>query len=386
MLGVKITRLSSQHWIVYGRGRMGLRPAGQPLLLGESGTTFRLLAGVLAGYPFQSCLAASRALRGRPMRRISAPLRLMGAYISSRCVKSDAGLEEYPPLKIRGGNLRGIYFRSQVASAQVKSAVLLAGLFAQGPTTVYEPVPTRDHTERMLEAFGVEIVKRGHTVSVRGPAVLVSPGKIRVPGDISSASFFVALATLVANSCLLIREVSLNPTRLGFVRVLQRMGADIELRSAPGEHPEPQGKIRVRSAHLAATCVRASEVPSLIDELPLLMVVAVFCRGTTRIRGVGELRVKETDRIRSMVDNLRRMGAAIDSIPAKDEIAIRGTQRLKGARLAGFGDHRTVMSLAIAGLLAQGKSCISGADAVRKSFPEFVDKLSPLVPGRIKII
>ena len=368
--------------LVRGRGKAGLRPAQGNIFTGESGTTMRLLLGVLAGQPFASTLSASASLSRRPMLRVTAPLRGMGARITARRKKNGAALEEYPPVAILPGSLKGISYSPPVASAQVKSALLLAGLFATGRTRVIEPMKTRDHTERMLRSFGVKVSVRGNEVSIKGPAVLKSPGKVTVPGDISSAAFFIVAALLAKGSRVLLKDVSLNPSRMGAVRVLKRMGARIwfQARTNAKAGAEPAGWLKAQSSALKGVRVRAKEIPWLIDELPVLMVAAACARGSSVFEGVGELRVKETDRIRSMSENLRKMGVDIRASRSKgrEDIVIKGTKLLHGARVRSFGDHRTAMSMIIAGMNASGMTAIDDIDCIKKSFPGFLQKLKGL--------
>jgi len=306
------------------------------------------------------------------MQRIVVPLTQMGA----RCEAAEAGAgsrELYPPITIHGKRpLGAIRYHMDVASAQVKSAILLAGLFADGRTTVVETHPTRDHTERMLRHFGVRVHSDGPVVSIE-PGGLSSPGSLRIPGDISSAAFFLVAACCVPGSQLELRGVGLNPTRMRLITVLQRMGAEIRASRTDAQW-EPRGTIQVASRPLRSTVVTADEVPGLIDELPILMVAAACAQGTTRFEGAGELRVKETDRIASMVAGLRRLGARI-RLPAEDIVEVDGGP-LVGEDVDSAGDHRTAMSLTVAGLAAGTRqTTVHGTDCVSKSFPEFFDVL-----------
>lgn len=378
-LGVRVARNGGTVRIT-GRGTSGLRPPRGHLLIKESGTTYRLMLGVLAGQGFGSTLSAGAALSGRPMLRVTGPLRRMGARIRGRC---KAG-EEYPPVSITPGKLAGITYRMTVPSAQVKSAVLLAGLFAHGRTTVIEKVPTRDHTERMLEAFGAVTRTRGERrgplarnhFSVEGGRALSSPGTVVIPGDISSAAFFIVLGSIIPGSEIRIRNIGLNATRSGIVTVLRRMGADIRVcREYPGA--EPRGDILVKSAALKGTTVTKREIPLLIDELPVLMIAAACARGTTVFKSAQELRVKETDRINSMLSNLSRMGVDgwVKKAGREEDVVITGIRELRGAWVSGFGDHRTAMSMAIAGMKARGATVIDDVECINKSFPGFIDTL-----------
>jgi 3-phosphoshikimate 1-carboxyvinyltransferase len=271
-----------------------------------------------------------------------------------------------------------------VASAQVKSAILLAGLYALGETRVIESISTRDHTERMLRIFGADMKVKANTIVIKGKRELFSPGRIYIPGDISSASFFLVASAILFNSQLLIRNVSLNPLRTGIIGVLKRMGADIKVRSSQsqqGTRFEPMGDILVKSSKLKGIIVKEGEIPSLIDELPVLMVAACFAKGKTLLEGVGELRVKETDRIKSMSGNLRKMGANIEVRERNKSVSIiiRGVKHLVGNRVMSFGDHRTAMSMVIAGLGAKGKTIIDDVACINKSFPEFLHKLNTVI-------
>ena len=376
-LGIKIIRRGG-NVVVFGQGLHGLKGAKSPIFLGESGTTCRLALGVLAGQDFQTVLAAGRSLNQRPMLRVTNPLRMMGANIKAR----RKGGEEFPPIIIRGGNLRGISYKIPVASAQVKSAILLAGLYSFGTTCVIEILKTRDHTERMMRLFKAGIRVKQNKIFVKGGRPLASPGTITVPGDISSAAFFLVAGAVVPNSRILIKNVSLNPTRIGVISVLKRMGAKIELRKRKLRLPafEPAGDILIKSSKLAATTIRRKEVPALIDELPVLMVAASLAKGRSVFEGVGELRVKETDRIRSMIANLKNMGADIRVAGKKgsERIIISSGALLQGGKVRSFGDHRTAMSMIIAGLAARNNTFIDDISCISKSFPGFVNILAAL--------
>jgi 3-phosphoshikimate 1-carboxyvinyltransferase len=379
-LKVKIVR-NKNTLTIYGKGLKGLKKPEGSLFLGDSGTTIRLLCGVLVGQNFNTTLKAGPSLSQRPMRRVLEPLRMMGADIDSLNKKEN---EEYPPLLIKPvRKLKSIDYTLPVASAQVKSAILLAGLFADGITTVREPIKTRDHTERLLYQCGVDIQIKKEKISVRGSKVLKTAGYIFIPGDFSSASFFIAATILLRDSSLLIKDVGLNPTRLGLIEVLKRMGANIELnyKIPDKDFHEPWGDIFVRSSALKGVRITKDEIPLLIDELPILMVISCFAEGKTIIESVEELRVKETDRINSMVEGLSSMGAKI-SVEKKDhreDLVIESVGYLKPAKLKTFGDHRTAMSLVIAGLLAKGKSLIDDISCVDKSFPNFLNILKKVV-------
>lgn len=377
-LGIKIIRQGTS-LAVFGKGLRGLKKSQGAIFTGDSGTTLRLLLGILAGQRFSTRLAAGKSLSRRPMLRVTRPLRMMGAKINARGGRS----EEYPPITISGGYLRPITYKMPVASAQVKSAILLAALFTKGETSVIEPIKTRDHTERMLKLFGADIKLKGKRISIRGSRELVTPKRIYLPADISSASFFMVLASILPDAEVSIRKVSLNPGRAGIIKVLKRMRANIRVTKS-GSHKvasgsEPMGDIIVKSSCLKGAIVKKEEVPGLIDELPILMVAASLARGKTVLEGVGELRVKETDRIRSMSGNLKKMGGRIKIINKNGEnIVIQGSGKLKGARVNSFGDHRTAMSMVVAGLAAAGKTRIDDISCISKSFPDFLSVLRAL--------
>jgi len=387
-MGVKIEEDRKQRTVgVYGKGLYGLRKPKSPLYMAGSGTTCRLLLGVLAGQNFEAKIFGDRSLSRRPMSRVTEPLRKMKAVIESKIKIQKSKREEYLPITIRGCRpLRPISYRLAIPSAQVKSAILLAGLYAEGLTQITEPIKTRDHTERMLQAFKVDIKREGVKIKIRGLKELISPREIFIPSDISSSAFFIVGASILTGSNLVIKSVGLNPTRIGLIRVLKRMGANIKIKSLKLKVKgfEPIGDIVVKASNLKGTVVEAGEIPSLIDELPILMVAACYAEGVTIIKGVGELRVKETDRINSMVSNLKRMGADIESkikiqkLKIKEEvIVIKGRKPLKGVNLTSYGDHRTAMSLIIASLGAKGESHLDDVGCIKKSFPNFLDILFP---------
>jgi len=377
-LGVKILRKKDQVDVA-GRSLVGLSAPGKPVFVNNSGTTLRLLLGVLAGMKFKTKIVAGKYLSARPMSRVNVPLRLMGAKISSR-IKSR---EEYAPISIEGGHLKGIVYHLPVASAQVKSAVLLAGLFARGKTTVVERSATRDHTERMLKIFGADLQVRPHRITLNPTGILRGPGQIHIPGDISSAAFFMVLATIIPNSRIIIEHSSLNPSRIGVINVLKKMRAKIKVtvsKTNPRNNFEPAGRLIINSSKLKGITINQGQIPYLIDELPILMVAACFAQGKTVIKGAGELRVKETDRINSMVVNLKKMGAdiCVQESGGCENILINGQGKLKGAALKSFGDHRTAMSLVVAAFAAKGKSSLDDISCVSKSFPGFLKTLKSL--------
>jgi len=370
-LGVPVRR-SPQMLRIVGQGSERFVAPVEPLFCGESGTTFRLSAGLLAGQPFVTTLSAGPNLSRRPMRRIVVPLAQMGALVDGTSA-ANSRQELYPPLTIHGRRpLRAIRYEMDVASAQVKSAILLAGLFADGRTMVVEHLPTRDHTERALALFGGEVTREGPTVSLL-PGSLRSPGPIVLPGDFSSAAFFIVAASCVPGSRLTLHGVGLNPSRTGLLEVLKRMGAQLRVEQTHDAW-EPQGTLTVEASSLCGTTVEPHEVPGLIDELPILMVAAACAEGTTRLCGVGELRVKETDRIQSMVTGLQQLGARLRR-PAPETVEIEGG-RLAAGVVDSAQDHRTAMSLAVAGLIVdRGATTVRHAECVAKSFPEFFDQL-----------
>jgi len=379
-LGIRITlNRAACEAVVFGRGLRGLKRPKSAIYIQESGTTFRLLLGVLAGQGFKVKLCAGPSLSRRPMLRVIQPLRLMAAAINAKKIKG----EEYPPVIIQGGSLTGITYKLPVASAQVKSAILLAALSAQGKTRVIEAIKTRDHTERMLKLFKADLKTQGNTITINGAQRLVSPGALYIPADISSAAFFMVAATIIPGSKIRIKNVSLNPGRSGIIRALKRMGAAIKIQRSKlkTQGNEPLGDILVESSCLRGIRVTGGEVPSLIDELPVLMVAACLAKGKSIFSGVGELRVKETDRIKSMLVNLIQMGAniRINKTGKNENIIIKGVETLYGASVSSFGDHRTAMSMIIAGLAACGKTRLDDVSCIDKSFPNFLKTLNSLI-------
>lgn len=352
---------------VTGRGLRGLRESPAPLDAGNSGSTIRMLAGLLAAHPFATTITGDASLRRRPMRRIIVPLERMGCQISAP--------DGRPPLTIVGtASLAAIDFEPEVPSAQVKSAVLLAGLHAEGLTRVVERVATRDHTERALAAFGVEVVRAGQAVALRGGQRLTG-GSFTIPGDLSSAAFWMAAAASLPGSEIVIEEVGLNPTRTGLIDVLRRLGAAIEVSPGGTLSGEPAGTLTVRHAGQGEAEVLPGEVPGVIDELPVLAAVATH-GGRLRVTGASELRVKESDRISALADGLRRMGADIDELP--DGFEVRGRSRLRGGEVDARNDHRLAMAFAIAALGAAGPTAIHDAGAAAISYPEFFSVLESL--------
>ncbi|HVQ31707.1 MAG TPA: 3-phosphoshikimate 1-carboxyvinyltransferase [Vicinamibacteria bacterium] len=362
-LGVAVQRNGSTVE-VEGHGPEGLRAPAGVLDCGNSGSTLRMLSGIVAGRPFRSVLTGDASLCRRPVERIAVPLRQMGARAESEGGK--------PPLVIEGGGLHAIRYEQKVASAQVKTAVLLAGLQAEGRTTVTEPELSRDHTERLLPAFGVPVAREGLAVSVEGGAQLRAT-TFDVPGDASSAAFLLVAALVLPDSEVTIDNVLLNPTRTAFLDVLREMGADIAI-TASGSGPEPIGVVTARSSRLRGTTVAPQVVPALIDEVPILAVAAAHAEGTFTLTGAAELRVKESDRLSALAEGLTSMGVSLDELP--DGLVVRGGRPLKGAAVRAHDDHRIAMSLAVAALTATGVTEIEGAECASVSFPEFYGLLA----------
>ena len=367
-LGIRIENADETTLIVHGNKRVFKAPEND-IDCGNSGTTMRLMAGLLAGQPFRSRLIGDASLSTRPMKRVIEPLTQMGASIRAE------GANERPPLVIEGAQLKPIHFYSPVASAQVKSAVLLAGLFANGKTTVTEPTQSRDHTERMLEYFLVRPQRDENTVSVFGGLTLESRD-FEVPGDISSAAFWLVAAAASPGSHVLVRNVGLNETRTGVLGVLVRMGAQIR-EVVENNGAEPMGTIEIRGARLHETVIAGKEIPNVIDELPVLAVAAALAHGRTVIADAHELRVKETDRLAAIATNLRAMGAQVSE--TEDGLEIIGGAPLHGTRLSSFGDHRIAMAFAIAGLFAEGETIIEDTDCVATSYPGFDRQLEHIL-------
>ncbi|MBW4697379.1 MAG: 3-phosphoshikimate 1-carboxyvinyltransferase [Aphanocapsa lilacina HA4352-LM1] len=367
-LGAEISGIDGPSVRVRGVGLGRLHEPADVLDMGNSGTTMRLMLGVLAGQPGLFCtLTGDRSLRSRPMLRVVSPLRQMGARIWGR---EEGGRA---PLAVWGEQLRAIDFVSPVASAQVKSAVLLAGLLAEGLTSVSEPVRSRDHSERMLRAFGAEVLVDGTTAAVRGPARLRAQS-LRVPGDISSAAFWLVAGSIVPDSQLLLSGVGVNPTRTGILDALTAMGADIAVENRREVCGEPVADLRVRSASLKACTIGGEWIPRLVDEIPVLAVAACCAAGKTVIRDAAELRVKESDRLATMARELGRLGAHIEERP--DGLVIEGGHPLVGAGVESHADHRVAMSLAVAGLVAAGTTKIADSDCATVSYPQFYEQLA----------
>ncbi len=350
---------------VEGAGLRGLREPAGPIDCGNSGTTLRLLAGILAGQEGRFEVTGDESLRRRPVDRVAEPLAQMGARVETA--------DGRPPLVVEGGELQGIRYELPVASAQVKSCVLHAGLYAQGRTTVVEPVPTRDHTERLLAAAGAPVTKRQGRVSV-GAVERLRLDQVSVPGDFSAAAPFIVAATLLPGSEVTIHDIGLNPTRTGLLDVLERMGARITIFHRQRSGREPVGDVEVRSAELTATTVRAEEIPSLVDELPLFALAAACARGESKVEGARELRVKETDRIETATSALRSLGIRI--VPRDDGFLVRGVPtRPRGGAVSSQGDHRIAIVAAVAGLVSSKGVDLEGAESVAVSFPGFFELL-----------
>ena len=368
-MGVEIINEGSRV-IVKGKGMRGLKAPENVLDCGNSGTTTRLISGILCAQNFNVTLTGDASIQKRPMDRIRIPLTLMGADIRSI---RDHGCA---PLRIHGKPLHGIHYNSPVASAQVKSAVLLAGLYAEGETSVTEPYLSRNHSELMLAHFGAQIKSQDSTAAIQ-PADELYACPVQVPGDISSAAFFLAAGILVPGSEILIRNVGINPTRAGILKVCQDMGADIALLNRHEDSGEPTADLLVRSGNLHSTEIGGKIIPSLIDELPVLAMMACFAEGTTVIRDAAELKVKESNRIRVMAENLAAMGADVEE--TEDGMIIHGGKPLHGAVIDSHMDHRIAMTFAIAGLCADGETEIKGAECVNISYPEFYSDLEKLI-------
>ncbi len=364
-LGVKIERKDNVVTI-QGAGLGGLKPAAAALDAGNSGSTMRMLAGVLAGQPFRSVMVGDASLSRRPMKRVADPLSRMGARIKSQ----EGGL---PPLEIEGGSLKPIRYEMPVASAQVKSAVLLAGLFAEGETEVIEKVRTRDHTEIALEQMGADIGRHQRTIAVRGKARLAGK-KLYVPGDFSSAAFFIVAGLVTPDSNLMLHNVGLNPTRTGILDVLVPMGGRVTVVNLEMMNGELIGDLHVVASPLRGGEIPESAVPGLIDELPVLAVLGTQTEQGLTFRGAAELRVKESDRLAAVAENLRRMGAKVEEFP--DGLRVAGRQTLHGAEIDPHDDHRIAMAFAVAGLVAQGNTLIKNSGCVDISFPDFFDTLA----------
>ena len=368
-LGIEIEN-TSQRILIHGKGLHGLTEPSDTLDTGNSGTTTRLISGILAGQRFTTILNGDASIQTRPMKRIMTPLSMMGADITS--------LEgnDCAPLRICGGQLHGVSYTSPVASAQVKSCILLAGLYADAPTSVTEPVLSRNHTELMLAGFGAHITSSGTTATIE-PEPDLNGMKIEVPGDISSAAYFLAAGLMIPNSEIMIKNVGINPTRDGILRVAKEMGGDITILNEKTSGGEPTCDLLVRSSSLKGVTIGGEIIPTLIDEIPMIAVMACFAEGITTIKDAQELKVKESNRIDTVVTNLKAMGAHIEA--TDDGMIIEGGYPLHGAVIDSHLDHRIAMSFAVGALGADGETTIEGADCVKISYPEFYQTLEKLI-------
>jgi 3-phosphoshikimate 1-carboxyvinyltransferase len=370
-MGVRIERPGKTIRRVHGVGLRGLQRPQTELWMGNSGTSMRLLAGLLAAQNFKSVLKGDESVQKRPMNRIILPLTMMGAEVSP------GNKHGYPPLYISGRFLRGAHYTSPIPSAQVKSCLLLAGLYADGKTTVTEPTRSRDHTERILPAYGAKVEIEGNSVTVY-PAESLHSLDVELPGDMSSAAYFIVLATLYPGAKLKIKNVGLNPTRTGVLDILRGMGANVEIDASPYSGDplgEPRGDLLVRSSSLSATTIGGEQIPRCIDEIPILAIAASLARGTTVIKDAQELRVKECDRIKALATNLRRMAVAVEEM--EDGLVIEGRERFTPATVDSFGDHRIAMAFIIAGLLAdRAPTTVTDTACINTSFPGFDDLIA----------
>jgi 3-phosphoshikimate 1-carboxyvinyltransferase len=368
-LGVEINQNGS-HVTIVGKGMKGLKEPDGVLFVGNSGTTIRLMMGILSGLPFKAVLEGDDSIAKRPMTRVTVPLSKMGAKITGR------NHGEYTPLTVIGQKLSGITYELPVASAQVKSAVLLAGLQAEGSTTVIEPIKTRDHTERMIKRFGGVVDHDAQKITVSGGQELKGTN-IKVPGDISSAAFFLAAGAITSGSDIMLRNVGLNPTRTGIVDVLLDMGADITIEQYDESASEPAGDIRIKYSNLKGTIIEGELIPRLIDEIPIIALLAAHAEGRTIIKDAAELKVKETNRIDTVVNELRKLGANIEA--TEDGMIIEGSSELKGGTVSAHGDHRIGMMLAIAALVSTGDVYLEESESVAVSYPDFFNDLHSLL-------
>lgn len=370
-MGVKIEQ-DGTNVVVHGNGLYGLKKPEHTLDVGNSGTTTRLISGILSGQDFDVELSGDASLNKRPMKRIMTPLQEMGAKIES--VNGDG----CAPLTIHGAKLKGIHYQSPVASAQVKSCALLAGLYADGKTSVTEPVLSRNHTELMLRSFGVDVVSEGTTATITPPDEMIATD-IVVPGDISSATFFIVAGLITPNSCITLKNVGINPTRDGVLRVCKDMGADVTLTNVTDEGGEKSADIVVKTSKLKGCVIEGDVIPTLIDEIPVIALLAAFAEGETVIRDAHELRVKESDRIELTVNNLVKMG--VDAVGTEDGMIIQGGNPLHGVSIQCEYDHRIAMTFSIAGINADGTTTIEDAECVDVSYPTFYEQLESLTEG-----
>jgi 3-phosphoshikimate 1-carboxyvinyltransferase len=367
-LGVVIEETENE-LVIYGNGLDGLKEPNEILDVGNSGTTIRLLLGILAGRPFYSSLIGDHSIGKRPMTRVTEPLKTMGAQIDGR--KNG----EFTPLSIRGGHLNPIHYKMPVASAQVKSALILAGLQAEGESTIIEKAESRDHTERMIQKFGGEIKKVDRTITVKGGQELIA-SDILVPGDISSAAFFLVAGAIVPDSEIVLKNVGLNPTRTGIIEIMNKMGANLEIHQNEDDSFEPAGDITIKTSSLKGTVVEGDVIPRLIDEIPIIALLATQAEGTTVIKDAAELKVKETNRIDTVVQELTKLGASIEA--TDDGMIIHGGTTLTGGTVSSHGDHRIGMMLAIASLLCKDQVTLENPEAISVSYPSFFSHLNSL--------
>jgi len=369
-LGAEIELGKDNSVKIKGKGLYGLQEPKDMLDVGNSGTTIRLLAGLLSGQDFYSVLNGDDSIRKRPMKRVVEPLRLMGADIWGR---KDG---QFAPLSIRGNKLNPLHYTLPVASAQVKTALLLAGLYATGETVVKEPLPTRDHTERMLELMQADLKISPPEIKVMGRKELRGTD-IFIPGDISSAAYFIVAASILRDSQIIIKQVGVNPTRIGVIEILKKMGTKIDILNYQIKSNEPRADLKIEYSELKGIEIKEEMVPLLIDELPLIAVVATQAQGKTLVSGARELRVKESDRIKAIVSELKKMGADIEE--EEDGFTVNGPTGLQGAVCESYNDHRIAMSLAVAALLAEGKTIIKNSECIDISFPGFEKTLQNLI-------
>jgi 3-phosphoshikimate 1-carboxyvinyltransferase len=369
-LGAEIKLGKDNSVKIKGKGLYGLQEPKDILDVGNSGTTIRLLTGLLSGQDFYSVLSGDASIRKRPMKRVVEPLRLMGADIWGR---KDG---QFIPLSVRGNKLNPFHYTLPVASAQVKTALLLAGLYTAGETVIKEPLPTRDHTERMLEIMEADIKISLPEVKVMGGKELKG-ADIFIPGDISSAAYFIVAASILKGSQIIIKQVGVNPTRTGIIKILKKMGVKINILNYQMKSNEPQADLKIEYSDLKSIEIKEEMVPFLIDELPLIAVVASQAQGKTVVSGAKELRVKETDRIKAIVSELKKMG--VDIKEKEDGFVVKGPCKLKGAVCESYNDHRIAMSLAVAALLAEGKTVIKNSECIDISFPGFENTLQKLI-------
>jgi len=367
-MGVSIKR-EDEYVEVEGKGIEGLSEPASILDVGNSGTTTRLMLGILAGVPFHTSLIGDESIAKRPMSRVTVPLRSMGAKIDGR----EHG--QYTPLSTRGGALKAIHYHSPVASAQVKSAILLAGLHAEGTTKVTEPFTSRDHTERMLRAFGVDVEVDGTTVSIEGGQSLRGTD-VYVPGDISSAAFFLVAGAIVPNSRIVLKNVGLNPTRTGIIDVLQQMGARLTISNERIQNGEPIGDLTIETSQLKGIEIGGDVIPRLIDEIPVIALLATQANGKTVIKDAEELKVKETNRIDTVATELSKLGASVT--PTADGLIIEGKTALQSGEVDSYGDHRIGMMLAVAAAIATGEVTLMRSEAIHVSYPTFFEDLDKL--------